>query len=109
MQKLIAAALFGLLSVALAAEDETFTVEGKISDLFVVTGNDESLRVMLDKKPKLCGTIADEGYVSADDDNYQGFLQLLISAKANKSIVKLHSKKDSRNHCKLIAVRVGGK
>jgi hypothetical protein len=102
MKRLVAFVLlvsFGL--VARAEEEPSVEVDGKIAELHAAATNDESVRVVLDGAPKLCGNAFINAYLNANDPNFAGMLELLIGAKSRHTPVTLVSKKDGRGHCKI--------
>lgn len=93
-------------SVAFAADDATFKVEGPIAELHAASNTEDSFRVVLEKTPPLCGNVFTSAYLDAAGANFQGMVQLLIAAKAAHAPVTLVSRKDDQGHCKLFYIIV---
>ena len=105
MRHLLPVAAAALVCASALAQDDSkepsVEVDGRIAELHAASSNDESVRVVLEGAPKLCGNAFINAYLNANDPNFDGMVSLLVGAKAARAPITLVSKKDARGHCKI--------
>lgn len=93
-------------AAVVAADTETYKVEGKVGELQAVADGATAWRVTLEKAPPLCGNAWTYTYIGEEDDGFKGMVELVSLAKRSKAQVMLVSERSRDGHCKLISVTV---